>query len=105
MGGAWSCLERVGMVSVTGDDEWSGSSSRVSGVRRTPRLVSWSALMQEVRIHAEGKGENPSKSSGVRRKTQRLVAWLFGWGLVFEESKIDGSDSTGGQMMAPRVAT
>jgi hypothetical protein len=59
--------------------------------------------MRKVGIHAKGKGETLIKSSGVRRKTPRLVARLFVWGLVLEETKIDNSDSTGGKMMAPRV--
>jgi hypothetical protein len=89
--------------SVTGEDGWSGFSRGVSDVRRTPRLVSWSALILTVGIHTGGKGENLSSRSGVRRKTPRLVVQLFGWFLVFEESKIDASDSTGDQMEVPRV--
>ena len=54
-------------------------------------------------IQAKGKGENPSKLSGVRRKKPRLVARSFVGFLVLEESQINGSNSTGGQMMAPRV--
>ena len=53
-------------------------------------------------IHAKGEGEDPSYSTGVCRDTPRLVAW-FEWFLVLEELKIDGRDSTGGQMKAPRV--
>ena len=75
----------------------------MSDVCRTPRLVAWSALMREVGVLAKGKGENSSNGSGVCRKTLRLVVRLFGWFLVLEGSKIDGSDSTGGRMMAPRV--
>ena len=75
----------------------------MSDVRRTPRLVAWSALMREVRVRAEGEGENPSKSSGVWRKTPRLVAQFVGF-LVCEESKIDGNDGDSGeQMKVPRV--
>ena len=90
------------MVSVTNEDGWTGTSSELSDVRRTPRLVAWSGLMRTEGIHAEGEGENPSYSTGVCRETPRLVAW-FGWFLVLEESKIDGSDPAGGQMKAPRV--
>ena len=74
----------------------------MSDVRRAPRLVACSGLISEVGIHAKGKGENPSYSTGVWRKTPRLVAW-FVCLLVLEWSKIDGSNSTGGQMKAPRV--
>ena len=76
----------------------------MSDVRKTPRLVAWSAvLMRTEGIHAEGKGENPSNSPGVLRKTPRLVARLFVWFLVLEESKINASNSTGDQMKVPRV--
>ena len=79
-------------------------SGKLSDVRRTPRLVAWPALMREVGIHAEGKGENSSSGSGVWRKTPRLVVRSFGWFLVLEESKIyrNGGDS-GDQMKVPRV--
>ena len=90
-------------MSVTGEDGWSGSSGELSDVRRTPRLVAWLALMREVGVLAEGKGENSSSGSGVWRNIPRLVVWSFGCFLVLEESKIDGSNSTGGRMMAPRV--
>jgi hypothetical protein len=66
-----------GLVSVTDEDGWLGSSSLSSDVRRTPRLVAWSALMREVGILAEGKGENQSYLTGVRRETPRFVAWWF----------------------------
>ena len=72
------------------------------GVCRIPRLVAKSALMQEVGVCAEGKGENSSSRSGGLMETPRLVVLLFGV-LVLEESKSNGSDSTGGRMMAPRV--
>ena len=75
----------------------------MSDVQRAPRLVAWSGLILEVGIHAKGEGENPSNSSGVQGKTQRLVAWLFMWFLVLEESKIDARDSTGYQMKVPRI--
>ena len=52
-------------------------SSGVSDFRGTPRIVSWLALMQEVGIHAEGKEENQSYLTGVRRETPRFVAWWF----------------------------
>jgi len=64
-------------MSVTNEDGWPGFSGKLSDVRRTPRLVAWSALMQEVVIHAEGEGENSSSGSGVLRKTLRLVVWSF----------------------------
>ena len=89
--------------SVTDEDGWAGLSSGVSDVRRTPRLFSWLALLREVGIPSEGERENPSKSSGVRSQTPGLVARLFVGFLVLEESKIVGSDSTGGRMMAPRA--
>ena len=88
---------------VTGEDGWSGSSGEFSDVRRTPRLVVWSALMQEVGFHAEGEGENSSSRSGVLRKTPRLVVRLFVC-LVREESKIDGhGGNSGDQMKVPSV--
>ena len=79
-------------------------SSGVSDVRRTPRLVSWLALLQEVGIPAKGKGENPSQLFGVRSKTPRLVAQLFVGFSVLEELKVNGSGSNSGdQMKVPRV--
>ena len=73
-------------------------------VQRTPKLVAWLAvLMRTEGNQAEGKRENPSNLSGVQGKTPRLVARLFVWFLVLEESKIDASDSTGDQMKVPRV--
>ena len=96
-------MGRFGLVSVTGVLGWLGTSSLESDVRRTSRPVAWSGLISEVGIHPEGEGENLSNKSGVWRKTPRLVVWSFRWFLVLEESKIDGSDSTGGRMMAPRV--
>ena len=81
---------------------WSGLSGELSDVRRTPWLVAWSALMREVGVLAEGKGENPSNSTGVQKKTPRFVAWFVCF-LVLQKPKIDGSDSTGDQMKVPRV--
>ena len=52
-------------------------SGELSDVRRTPRLVAWLALMREVGIHAEGKGEILSSRSGVWGKTPRLVVRSF----------------------------
>ena len=63
-----------GLLSITDEDGWSGSSSLSSDVRRTSRFVAWSALMREVGILAEGKGENQSYLAGVRRETPRFVA-------------------------------
>ena len=77
LGGAWSCLLQVGLVSVTDEDGWSGLSSYLSDVRRTSRLVTWSALMREVVILAKGKGENQSYLTGVQRETPRFVAWWY----------------------------
>ena len=89
---------------VTGEDGWSGSSGKLSDVRRTPRLVAWSALKREVGIHAEGEGENLSSRSGVWRKTPRLIVRSFGWFLVLEESKIDGHrGDSGDHMKVPSV--
>ena len=95
---AWSCVGRVGLVSVTGEDGWLGTSSKLTDVRRAPRVVMWLGLISEVGIHAKGKGENQRSLTGVWRKTLRLVARSFVWLLVLEELKIDGIDSTGGQM-------
>ena len=103
LGGSWSCPGRFGLVSVTGVLGWWGTSSKPPDVWRTPRLGVWSGLISKVGIHANGKGENSSNGSDVWRKTPRLAMRSFGCFLVLEESKIYGSDSTGGQMMAPRV--
>ena len=76
----------------------------MSDFQRTPRLVAWlEVLMRTEGILAKGEGENPSNSSGVQSKIPRLVARLFVWFVVLEESKIDTSDSTGDQMKVPRV--
>ena len=88
-------------MSGTGEDGWSGTSSELTDVRRAPRVVAWSVLISDG-IQAKGRGENPSYSTGVWRKTPRFVAW-FVCLLVIEESKIDGSNSTGDQMKVPRV--
>jgi hypothetical protein len=52
---------------------------------------------------AEGEGEKQSDLTGVRMEIRalRFMVW-FVWFSVLEMSKIDGSNSTGGQMMAPR---
>ena len=73
----------------------------MTDVRMAPRFVAWSFVVRTEDIQAEGEGENPSYSSGVRRKTPRLVAWFVSL-LVLEKSKINGSNSTGGRMMASR---
>jgi len=79
-------------------------SRKLSDVQRTPRISAWSAFMQEVGIHAKGKGENSSSGSGVWRKTPRLVVRSFGWFLVLEESKNDGHGGDfGDQMKVPSV--
>jgi hypothetical protein len=44
-----------------------------STVFGTQWLVAWSGVMRTEGIHAEGEVENPSNSSGVWRKTPRLV--------------------------------
>ena len=62
-------------MSITDEDGWSGLSSNLADVRRTPRFVARLELMQEVGILAKGKGENQSYLTGVRRETPRFVAW------------------------------
>ena len=77
MVGAWSCLGRFRLLSVTGELARWGLSGKLSDVRRTPRLVACLGLILEVGIHANGKGENSSNKSGVWRKTLRLFLRLF----------------------------
>jgi len=91
-------------VSVTNEDRWSGTSSDYTDVRRAPRFVAWSFVMRTEVIQAEGKRENQSNSTGVQMKIQapRFVAWFVVLVLMIEWSKINGSGSTGGQMMALR---
>ena len=81
-------------MSVTNEDGWSGFSSDLADVRRTPRFVAWSALMQEVGFLAKGEGENQSYLAGVRRETLRFVAWWFKF-LDLERSKVDESNFFG----------
>ena len=56
-----------GLVSVTDEDGWSGLSSDLADVRRTPRFVARSALMQEAGILAKGEEENQIYLTGVWR--------------------------------------
>ena len=77
MGGALSFFGTSPVDAVTGDEGLTGSSSDVSGVRRTQRLVAWAALIREVGVRAEGEGGNLSSGSGGRRGTPRLFVWLF----------------------------
>ena len=98
--GAWSCVGRVGLLSVTDEKGWSETcKSNSSDVQRAPSVVASSFV-----IRAVGKGENQSDSTGVRMKIRapRFVAWFVELFLMLEMSKIDGSNSTGGQMKAPR---
>jgi len=85
-----------GLVSVTNEDGWSGLSSNLADVRRTPRFVARSTLMREVGILAEGEGENQSYLTGVWWETPRFVAWWFECLLDDERSKINKSDLSGG---------
>ena len=64
-----------------------GSSSSLSDVCRTPRLVAWSALMREVGVLDKGEGEN---------KSYLIVAWLFECLSYFEGSKVNKSNVSGG---------
>ena len=105
LSGAWSCAGRFKSVSVTGNRRQLGTSRNSSDVRRIPSVVAWSFEMRTEGIHAKGKGENLSHSSGVRRKTPRLVARSFDWFLVPEGSQINGGITTGDQMKVPRAVT
>ena len=60
--------------SVTGGVGSKGLSGKVSGVRRTPRLVVEAALIREVGLLAEGEGGNSSSGSSGE---PRLVVLLF----------------------------
>ena len=55
---------------VTGGVGWKGSSRELSDDRRSPRLVAWASLKQEVGVLVKGEGENES---------YLVVAWSFGW--------------------------
>ena len=55
---------------VTGGVGWKGSSGELSDDRRSPRLVAWAALKQEVGVLVKGEGENES---------YLVLARLFGW--------------------------
>ena len=71
-------------------------SSDLADVRRTPKFVARSALMQEVGILAKDEGENQIYLTGVRRETTRFVAWRFECLLDLESSKTDKSNLFGG---------
>ena len=79
---------------VTGDGELLGLSGKLSGIQRTPRLVPWVALMQEVGACAEGKVET-SNSAGDLIMAPRFVAWILGF-LVVEKLMIDKNNLSGG---------
>ena len=81
-GGALSLFGTSPVDAVTGDGEWSGSSSELL------RLIAWEELMREVGVLAEGEGENS--------KSYLIVAWFF-VGLSDDEmSKVEESDLSGG---------
>ena len=62
-------------------------SGKFSDIRRTPRLVAWSALMREVGVLAKCKGENES---------YLIVAWSFVVLSDDERSKVEESNLSGG---------
>ena len=81
-----------------------GSSGKVSGVRRTPRLVFEAELIQEVGLLVEGEGGNSSNTSDVLMETPRLVLRMFGCLLDDDESEIEGYGvGSGDQMEVPSV--
>ena len=91
-------------MSVTNDRSLLGPSSNLTDVQRAPRFVAWLFVMSAEGIQAKGKGENQSELTVVRMKIRapRFVACFVVWCLMIEWSKIDGSNSTGGLMTAPR---